>query len=387
MKVMESYIPTRTLFGRGVIERLGDVTLPGTKALICTGSSKSDRKAALVKKVVELLDKNGVETVVYDKIVPNPTRAGVMESALLAKQSGCDFVVGLGGGSSIDSAKATAVMMVNDGDLWDYASVGTGGRKPVEKAAPIVAVSTTSGTGTELDPYSVITNEDTSEKLDFAAYALFPTLSVIDPALMDTLPARLTVYQGFDALFHAAECYISNSVVGNELVDMYAEESVRTICKWLPIVAKDGSNMEGRDRMAYAADILSGYTQALINTTSHHIIGQCLGGLYPDMPHGFSLIVIARKYYETIARFVPEVLDRLGAMMGEAPVPDKPGMSFAAALGRLIKDTGMENISIDDFGVKDYSKIADIVVDQVGIDFDIYALQKSDIVSILENSK
>ena len=78
---------------------------------------------------------------------------------------------------------------------------------------------------------------------------------------------------------------------------------------------------------------------------------------------------------------------RLGAMMGEAPVPDKPGMSFAAALGKLIKDTGMENISIDDFGVKDYSKIADIVVDQVGIDFDIYALQKSDIVSILENSK
>lgn len=384
---LDSYIPTMTIFGRGVLERLATEPLPGKKALICTEAVKEERQRALLARVTGLLAKNGVGAVVYDGVVPNPTRRAVMESAALAKSNGCDFAIGLGGGSSIDSAKATAVMMANEGDLWEYASAGTGGRKPICKAAPVVAISTTSGTGTEHDPYSVITNEETQEKLDFAADVMFPAISFIDPSLMDTLPPAMTAYQGFDALFHAAECYICNSVVGNRLVDIYAEESIRTICKWLPVVMRDGSNAEGRDQMAFAADVLSGYTQALINTTSHHIIAQCLGGLYPNMPHGFSLMVIAKAYYERIAQFVPDVLDRLAGMMGQSPLPGKPGMAFAAAIGKLMQAIGMEGISMKEYGVTDFSKIAEIVVDQVGIEFDIYRLTKADVVHILENGK
>ena len=387
MFIVDTYTPTRVVFGPGRLEELATVALPGKKALVCVTQDGLMEKLGIQSRVLDLLKKNGVEAVVYDGICPNPTRKSVMEATAIAKENGCDFFLGLGGGSSIDTAKAAAVMMRNPGDLWDYAYAGSGGKKEIKVAAPVVTVSTTAGTGTETDPYCVVTNEDTGEKLDFAVDAIFPTLSIIDPELMVSLPKSLTIYQGFDALFHAAECYISNEH-HNRLVDLYARDSVETVAKWLPVVVEDGKNLEARVNMSYAANILSGYTQSLINTTSHHIIAQTIGGLFPGVPHGASLIFIAEAYYKKVCAHRPELLDELGAMMGVAADPANPGKAYVDALVNLMKKTGVYHLPMSEYGIKpeDFQKIVDVTVDGTGIDFEAYKLSKQDILDILKES-
>lgn len=381
-----TYTPTRVFFGIGALEKLATVTLPGKKALVCAGPNIN--RLGLSDRVKQLLAQNEVESVFFDKITPNPLRVTVMEAAALGRESGCDFVIGLGGGSNIDAAKAVAIVMADPADLWEYASVGSGGKKEVRSALPVVAVSTTAGTGTETDSYSVITNETTKEKLDFTADAIFPKISIIDPELTLTLPREQTIYQGFDALFHAVECFISNENE-NRLVDLYAEESVRTVQRWLPVAARDGGNLEARCNLSYAANILSGYTQALSTCTSHHIIAQTMGGLYQQLPHGAALLTIAEKYYTKLCELRPVMLDQLAVFMGTVPDPERPGYAFVTALARLMEETGVrDDLAMSQFGARqeDLPHIAEITVDVVGIDFEKYTLTKEDILKILELS-
>lgn len=380
------YLPTKVVFGIGKLKELETIKLPGKKALICVTEDGLMEKIGIQQKVIEYLKNNNIESVVFNGVCPNPTKLSVEKAVKIANDNECDFVIGLGGGSSIDTAKATAIMLANEGDLWDFAYTGTGGRKIVEKAAPIVAISTTSGTGTETDCYCVITNEKTEEKLDFASEVIFPTISIIDAEWMTTLPRMLTIYQGFDALFHAAECYIANDHK-NKMVDLYAEESIRIVSKYLPRVVENPKDLEARNYMAYAANILSGYTQSLTCVTSHHILGQTLGGYYPTLPHGASLIVVAEQYYKKASKFFPQIFDKLGSLMGITN-ESKDGNGFVLGLLELMKKTNIEGLTMSEFGIKkeDFQKIVDMTVDEVGISLDRYTLTKDDFFDILEKS-
>ena len=387
MFVVDTYTPTRVIFGPGRLEDLATCELPGRKALVCVTADGLMEKLGIQQQVLTLLKQNGVETVLFDQVMPNPTKTGVMSATELARGENCDFVIGLGGGSSVDTAKAVAIMMKNDGDLWDFASTGSGGRKAVKEAAPVVTISTTSGTGTETDPYCVITNEDTQEKLDFALDPIFPRISIIDPKLMLSLPHNLTLYQGFDALFHVAECYISNEN-SNRLLDVYSREAVEVVSKWLPVVSGNGNDLEARTWMAYAADILGGYTQAIVNTTSHHIIAQTIGGMFPKVTHGLSLLFIAEAYYKKVKAHRPKLLDDLGEFMGVKADPADPGQGFITALCALMDKTGMRSLAMSEYGIKpsNFQKIVDITVDNTGIEWEKYRLSKQDIMEILEES-
>lgn len=387
---VDNYTPTRVVFGAGRLEELATMELPGKKAMIFVTADGLMEKLGIQKRVLDLLKKNNVEAVVYDKVTPNPMRKYVMEAKEIAKKEGCDFFIGLGGGSSIDTAKATSVMLLNEGDLWDYAYTGTGGRKEIKVAAPVMTITTTCGTGTETDPYCVITNEETNEKLDFAVEAIFPRVSIIDPELMTSLPRTLTLYQGFDCLFHLAECYITNKHE-NRLVDIYAEDGIKAVAKWLPVVAEDGANLEGRVHMSYAANILAGYTQSLINCTSHHIIGQTMGGLFPNVAHGASLILVAEEYYKHVRKYCEQIFDELGEMMGVSADANDPGQGFITGLVNLLDKTGMRDLAMSSFGIakEDCAKIADMTVNNTGIDdMDRYpeSLTVADVQDILEKS-
>lgn len=385
MFTADIYTPTRVLFGAGKFNQLETTPLPGKKPLLCAGQLV--QKLGILAKAVAMLRRRGLDPVIYGAFAPNPLRSSVMEASRIGRKTGCDFIIGIGGGSSIDAAKATAIVMANPGDLWDYASVGSGGRKEVAEALPVVAISTTAGTGTETDPYSVITNEDTREKLDFAMDAIFPVLSIIDPQLTLSLPRDLTIYQGFDALFHAAECYITNENE-NRMVNLYAGESIRTVSRWLPVVAADGGNIEARCNMMYAANILSGYTQALCSCTSQHIIAQTMGGLFQNFPHGAALISVAEAFYSKLCELRPQLLDELAVFMGETPDPAKPGFAFVRALTGLMDKTGVRTLAMSHYGARrnDLNRIADITVDVVGIGSEKYRLSKADIMNILGKS-
>jgi alcohol dehydrogenase len=160
------YVPTRILFGAGQLNSLHEQKLPGRKAVIVISNGKSTRANGYLSRVEEQLHQAGVEIVVFDKVQPNPLKATVMEGSAFTRENGCDLIVALGGGSVIDSAKAIAVMATNPGDLWEYIGSGTGKGKPLANAPlPVVAISTTAGTGSEADAGCVVTNPETNEKV------------------------------------------------------------------------------------------------------------------------------------------------------------------------------------------------------------------------------
>ena len=200
------YVPTRVLFGAGQVKGLAGPNLPGKKALIVISDGKSTTENGYLDTVQGQLKQASIEYAVFNGIQANPTTRNVMNGSRAARENGCDFIVALGGGSVMDASKAIAAMATNDGDVWDYISGGTGGGKPLTAdPLPLVCITTTAGTGSEVDQWGVISNPETNEKIGFGGDdRLFPVLAIVDPELMCTVPPKFTAYQGFDALFQTA---------------------------------------------------------------------------------------------------------------------------------------------------------------------------------------
>jgi len=387
----EYFIPTRIIFGVGKLNELAKVKLPGKKALIVISSGPSMKKYGYLDRVAALLKENNVENVVFDKILANPIKSHVTEGAELARQENCDFVIGLGGGSSIDSAKSIAVMAKNPGDYWDYIHGGSGKGKTVENGAlPIVAITTTAGTGTEADPWTVITKEETNEKIGFGNSDTFPTLSIVDPELMLSVPPKLTAYQGFDALFHATEGYIAS--IASPVSDIYALKSIELLSKYLPVAVNEGSNIDAREKVALA-NTLSGFVESTSSCTSAHSMEHALSAFYPDMPHGAGLAILSEAYYSFFADKVPDRFINMARAMGEdvdsLPAADKP-KAFITALRKLRKNCGVDGIKMADYGIQrdEMAKFAQNAKDTMGGLFrmDRYELSFDDIVKIYENA-
>ena len=247
MKGFAAFTPTRILFGAGSLSQLSGKDIPARKLLLVTGVGGSLRRNGTLAKVEAMLAREGVEFVAFPSVEPNPSDETVMKGAEAARENGCGALLAVGGGSVMDAAKLMAAMATNVGTLWDYAQAGTGGKKAfANDPLPLIAVTTTAGTGSEVDAGGVITNHLTKEKLGFGDPRLFPTVGVVDPELMLTVPPAYTAYQGFDALFHAVEGYVSG--VATPMSDVFAKESVRLLAAHLPVAVRDGSNLEARSR-------------------------------------------------------------------------------------------------------------------------------------------
>ncbi|MEI7989799.1 MAG: iron-containing alcohol dehydrogenase [Chloroflexota bacterium] len=346
------YIPTRVLFGAGKLNELATIKLPGKKALIVTTNGKSVVRYGVLDRVIKLLKQNGVESVVFDKMLPNPVKSHVMEAAALLRKEGCDFVIGLGGGSAIDSAKSVALMAKNPGDYWDYVGGGTGLGKPVEKGVlPIVAITTTAGTGTEGDPWTVITNEETTEKIGFGTDETFPTLSIVDPELMVTVPPDLTAYQGFDAFCHSAEGYIAKDA--NPVSDLYALKSIELVARFLPRAVKDGKDMEARTMVALA-NTLAGFVESTSSCTSEHSMEHALSAYHPKLAHGAGLIMLLVPYFSFFVDKVPARMADMARVMGvnvDALPENERGAAFVHAIETLQAACGVDKLKMSDYGI------------------------------------
>ncbi len=384
----DMFIPTHVLFGAGMLDKLSEQALPGKKALIVISNGKSTRANGYLARTEEQLEKAGVETSVFDGVAPNPTVGNVEAGAQAARQAGCDFLVALGGGSVMDCAKAIAVMATNEGELWDYVPVGSGKGRPIGvKPLPIVAITTTAGTGSETDDSGVITKEDTFEKAFVGDASLFPVLSIVDAELMKSVPAAFTAYQGFDALFHSTEGYIAKGA--NLMSDMYALEAIRNLAEYLPRAVKDGNDLEARTRVAFA-NTLSGGVMCLTLITSEHALEHALSAYHPALPHGAGLIMVSRAYYKYFIehhacddRFV-----RMAQAMG-MPEATKPE-DFLTALTRLQEACGVAGLKMSDYGITpgEFGTLARNTREVMGIMFTSDRVQMSDedIVRIYQES-
>ena len=201
-----------------------------------------------------------------------------MEAAAVARENKCDFIVALGGGAVLDAAVAVAAMATNPGDLWDYVNGGTGKAQPlVNPGLPIVTIATTSGTGSEINCWGVISNLQTNEKIGFGFPSLNPVLAIVDPELMKTVPPKYTAYQGFDALFHNTEVMISRFL--NVLSEPVALSAIENIAKYLPRAVKDCNDIEARTGVAYGSTI-AGLTMQLTSTTAEHSMEHAMRRLW-----------------------------------------------------------------------------------------------------------
>ncbi len=380
------YMPTRILFGKGALNKLHSQIMPGSRALIVISAGQSIRKNGYLDRLLEQLDQAGVTHVVFDKILPNPIKEHVMEGAALAREQKCDFVIGLGGGSSIDSAKAIAVMATNEGDFWDYISGGTGKGKPVlNTPLPIVAVTTTAGTGTEADPWAVVTNGE--EKIGFGYDKTFPVLSIVDPELMMSVPANLTAFQGFDALFHSTEGYVNKTA--NEMSDLFALKAIELIGKSLANAVADGSNEAARTDVALA-NTLSGIVESTSGCISEHSIEHAMSAYHPNLTHGAGLIMISLAYYTFLAKSgsCDQRLIDMAKALGKCDA-DKP-TDFVVALQELQKACGVDNLKMSDCGIKkdELPKIAENAYATMGglYQVDPCTIALEDTIKILEES-
>lgn len=344
------FMPTRIFFGEGSVKKLAKARMEGPegpvkKALLVTGGT-STTKLGYVGKVRDALREGGVDCVVYDRAQPNPTLAGVRECAELIRREGCDLVVGLGGGSSIDTAKAAAVAAANPGDFWDYVAAGTGGGKKPGGALPIVAVTTTAGTGTEADPWTVVTDEQTHEKIGSGWDCTFPTLSIVDPDFMVSVPPFLTACQGFDALFHACEGYIA--AIANPVSDMFALKSIEYIGKSLEKAVKDGQDKQARADVALA-NTFAGFVESMSSCTSEHAMEHALSAFHPKLPHGAGLIMLSRAYFTAFASACAERFVDMARALGRKDA--KEPMDFVERLAELQEGCGVADLKLSEYGV------------------------------------
>lgn len=344
------YNPTRILFGAGELNNLHKQTMPGKKALLLISNGKSTKVNGSLDRTIEQLEKAGIEYAIFDKIMENPYKSVVMEGAAFAKENACDFILALGGGAVLDASVAIAAMATNPGDLWDYVFGGTGKAMPLKNPGlPIVTIATTSGTGSEINCWGVISNPDTNEKIGFGAPELTPVLAIVDPELMRTVPAKYTAYQGFDALFHNTEVMISNGV--NILSEAIALSAIENITKYLPRAVRDGNDMEARERVAYGST-MAGITMQLTSTTAEHSMEHSMSAYHHNLPHGAGLIMISKAFYEFfIERHAcDEQFIKMAKAMGIENA-DKPE-DFITALVKLQEDCGVADLKMSDYGFK-----------------------------------
>ena len=185
--------PTRLIFGSGKLSELAHLKLPGTNALLLMSNGKSAKISGAYDRTVSGLRAAGVRFAEFAKIMENPVKEVVMEAAAFAREKKCDFIVALGGGAVLDASIAVSAMATNPGDLWDYVSGGTGrGQSLVCPGLPVVTIATSSGTGSEINCWGVISNPETHEKIGFGFPELVPTLAIVDPELMKTVPPKYT---------------------------------------------------------------------------------------------------------------------------------------------------------------------------------------------------
>lgn len=307
-------------FGRGRVGDLrGRAASLGRRALVVTGS-RSDRAGP----AMEVLGGAGLGAVVY-LVEGEPTTEIVSRGAELAVGSGCDFVVGIGGGSAIDAAKAIAALMTNRGDVLDYLEV-IGGARPLRvRPAPCVAIPTTAGTGAEVTRNAVLESRAHGVKVSMRHPWMLPVLAIVDPALTEGMPRDVTAYTGLDALTQLVEPFISRAA--NPLTDALCREGIARVARALRRACEDGADRAAREDMSMAS-LFGGLALANAKLGAVHGFAGPLGGMFHGVPHG-----------AVCAALLPGVMGaNLLAMRARAA--DSPALAKFDELGGLLTGRG-----------------------------------------------
>ena len=348
----EFHNPTNLIFGENTFAQLGERTSPfGKKALLVTGR-RAMRQTGHLDRAQQLLQDAGLEVTVYDAVPPNPTDNAVDEGANIAVEAGCDIVVGLGGGSSMDTAKGIAVAAGHGRPIREFLESIPGQERPLPTAAtlPIVCLTSTAGTSSELTAWAVITITDKKEKNAFGNDFTYPRISIADPELTWSLPPEITAETGIDVLCHAVEAFISTAAT--PLTDIFACEAIRKVGTYLPRVFADGNDKTARREMMLA-NCLAGYGLARCGATVMHALEHPVSGHYPRVAHGGGLAALLRPWARNTWPHMPARFARIAALLEPDMArlaPEEAAQNAEHAIARLLDKVNL-NIGLNQFGV------------------------------------
>ncbi|MGK3121110.1 L-threonine dehydrogenase [Pseudomonas corrugata] len=322
------FIPAVNVMGLGCLdEAMTAIRNYGfRKALIVTDTGLA--KAGVAGKVADLLAQQDIESVIFDGAKPNPSIANVENGLGLLKESRCDFVVSLGGGSPHDCAKGIALCATNGGQIRDYEGVDRSGKPQL----PLIAINTTAGTASEMTRFCIITDESRHVKMAIVDRNVTPLMSVNDPALMVAMPKGLTAAMGMDALTHAVEAYVSTAAT--PITDACALKAITLISNNLRLAVRDGNDLAARENMAYA-QFLAGMAFNNASLGFVHAMAHQLGGFY-DLPHGVCNAVLLPHVQSFNASVCATRLTDVGRAMGVDTLRSSPEEGAQAAIAAIV---------------------------------------------------
>lgn len=339
----------RTIVGENALKIAAPYfTQFGKKALIVTG--KIITKTGLAAEIQKTLKEQGIESVIYNDLPGEPTDKMIYAGVDVFKKEKCDFIVGLGGGTPLDSAKGIAAMSVLSGKLADYK-----GKEMSGNFAPLVLIPTTSGTGSEATKYFVFTDTATDEKILLKGDALLPKISIINYKYTITSPASITLATGMDALTHAVESY--TCVKHTPITDLYCLDAIKRIFKFLPVAVADGKNEEARENMSIAA-YEAGVAINTSPTTIVHGMSRPIGALF-HVPHGISNAMLIVECLRAVLSGTYERFADLGVLVGAAEKSDEAKVAAEKFLDALDNFTKLLKVpTLREYGL-DLEKFAE----------------------------
>ena len=341
------FIPTVTLMGVGSSKETGAQAkaLGATNLLIVTDAGLN--KMGVADKIKSYITEAGLKAAIYDGSEPNPTDKNVREGVKAYVANKCDGLVSLGGGSSHDCCKGIGLMVSNGGDIRDYEGVN----KSTKSLPPTLSINTTAGTASEMTRFCIITNSDTHVKMAIVDWRVTPSIAIDDPLLMVGMPPGLTAATGMDALTHAVEALVST--IATPITDACAEKAIALIAQYLRPAVANGTDLEARDKMAYA-EYLAGMAFNNASLGYVHAMAHQLGGFY-NLPHGVcnAILLPAVSDFNLIAK--PNQFAQVATLMGENIAglsPVDAGAKGIEAIRKLSKDVGIPaNLTV--LGVKE----------------------------------
>ena len=307
MKAYEFLEPSTIIYGENSLEKATDkIRQLGRKALVV--SDKVMTEIGNVKKVTDILEKQKIKSILYNEVNTEPEDNFVRRGAEIYKNNSCDFLIALGGGSPIDTAKAIGAIVTNSGEIADYMGIG----KITEVLPPLVAIPTTAGTGSEVTRFTIISDTTNNVKMLIGSEYLIPRIAIVDPMFTITMPANTTAATGIDALTHAIEAY--TSVKHQPLSDIMALSAIKRIARYLPRSWSNSSDIEARSEMMLAA-MEAGIAFNNSSVTIVHGMSRPIGALF-HVPHGISNAVLLATCMKFAIMGTPERFADVSKAMG-----------------------------------------------------------------------
>ena len=334
-RIVQFKMPGKLVMGNGAVEQIGEQAKRFNVKKVLVVTDKGILKAGLIDRVVQPLEKAGLQVGIFSDVESDPRIEIVSECATMMKEGNYELIIGVGGGSSIDIAKAAAILGNNPGQIRDYFGIdaipGPG--------LPTIMVPTSSGTGSEVTPIAILSDKQEHLKKGVVSDYLYPGIAIVDPLMTLSLPPNVTAFTGMDALTHAIECYTAKIAV--PFADTFALESIKLIANNLHTAVTDGKNIEARYNMSLGS-LYGGMLLGCVNTAAVHALAYPLGGTF-NVSHGVANSLLL-PYVMDFNR--PMCIDKFARIYdvigdGEAKSLAEKAVAAVKIITRLSKEVGI----------------------------------------------